>query len=122
LVGTQMLSKGHDFPNLTLVAVMNADASLYSCDFRAEEKLFAQLMQVAGRAGRAYVPGEVLVQTAFPEHPLFLALKNHDFSAFADAQLKIRQEAQFPPYTFQALLRVESVATEPARDFARRAA
>lgn len=122
LVGTQMLAKGHDFPKLTLVAVINADASLYSSDFRAEEKLFAQLMQVAGRAGRAGIPGEVVVQTAFPEHPLFTALKRHDFAQFADAQLQMRREACFPPYTFQALLRVESVHDEAARDFTRRAA
>ncbi|MES2353723.1 MAG: primosomal protein N' [Pseudomonadota bacterium] len=122
LVGTQMLAKGHDFPNITLVAVLNADSSLYSSDFRAEEKLFAQLMQVAGRAGRADLPGEVLVQTAFPDHPLFEALKRHNFAEFAHAQLQMRQEAQFPPYTFQALLRVESVHDEAAREFTRRSA
>ena len=122
LVGTQMLAKGHDFPKLTLVAVINADASLYSSDFRAEEKLFAQLMQVAGRAGRASIPGEVLVQTAFPEHPLFAALQRHDFAAFADAQLRLRREAHFPPYAFQALLRVESVQDGAAQAFTERAA
>ena len=122
LVGTQMLAKGHDFPKLTLVAVINADASLYSADFRAEEKLFAQLMQVAGRAGRAGLPGEVLVQTAFADHPLFAALQRHEFAAFADAQLRLRREHHFPPFTHQALLRVESVNAEAARDFTQRAA
>jgi primosomal protein N' (replication factor Y) (superfamily II helicase) len=122
LVGTQMLAKGHDFPKLTLVAVINADGSLYSGDFRAEEKLFAQLMQVAGRAGRAGIPGEVLVQTAFPEHPLFAALKRHNFAEFANLQLQVRREARFPPYTFHALLRVESLNDEAARDFTQRCA
>src|SRR5574340_354574 len=79
LVGTQMLAKGHDFPALTLVGVLNPDSALYSSDFRAAEKLFAQLAQVAGRAGRADRPGEVLIQTAFPDHPLFRALQAHDF-------------------------------------------
>ena len=122
LVGTQMLAKGHDFPKLTLVAVINADASLYSADFRAEEKLFAQLMQVAGRAGRAGLPGEVLVQTAFPGHPLFTGLQRHDFAAFAEAQLQIRREHHFPPFTYQVLLRVESVNADAGRDFTERAA
>ncbi|HVK54345.1 MAG TPA: primosomal protein N' [Burkholderiales bacterium] len=122
LVGTQMLAKGHDFPKLTLVAVINADGSLYSGDFRAEEKLFAQLMQVAGRAGRAGIPGEVLVQTAFPEHPLFAALKRHNFAEFANLQLQVRREAHFPPYTFHALLRVESLSDEAARDFTQQCA
>ena len=122
LVGTQMLAKGHDFPKLTLVAVINADASLYSADFRAEEKLFAQLMQVAGRAGRAGLPGEVLVQTAFADHPLFAALQRHEFAAFADAQLRLRREHHFPPFTHQVLLRVESVNAEAAQDFTQRAA
>ena len=122
LVGTQMLAKGHDFPKLTLVAVINADASLYAADFRAEEKLFAQLIQVSGRAGRAGLPGEVLVQTAFPTHPLFSALQQHAFAAFAEAQLQLRREHRFPPFTYQALLRVESVNGEAAREFTERAA
>jgi primosomal protein N' (replication factor Y) len=121
LVGTQILAKGHDFPGLTLVAVINADASLYSSDFRAEERLFAQLMQVAGRAGRAGLRGEVLVQTAFPRHPLFAALKNHEFAAFADAQLQLRREHHFPPYTYQVLLRAESLKQEAALEFTQRA-
>jgi primosomal protein N' (replication factor Y) len=107
LVGTQMLAKGHDFPALTLVGVLNPDSALYSSDFRAAEKLFAQLMQVAGRAGRADKPGEVLIQTAFPEHPLFRALQTHDFVGFAATQLAERQMAGFPPFTYQVMLRAE---------------
>ena len=107
LVGTQMLAKGHDFPALTLVGVLNPDSALYSADFRAGEKLFAQLMQVAGRAGRAEKPGEVLIQTAFPDHPLFLCLQNHDFAGWAATQLAERQLAGFPPFVYQAMLRAE---------------
>ncbi|HET7832506.1 MAG TPA: primosomal protein N' [Gallionella sp.] len=107
LVGTQMLAKGHDFPALTLVGVLNPDSALYSSDFRAPERLFAQLVQVAGRAGRADKPGEVLIQTAFPEHPLFRALQHHDFAGWAAAQLAERQLAGFPPFTYQAMLRAE---------------
>jgi len=108
LVGTQMLAKGHDFPALTLVGVLNPDSALYSSDFRAPERLFAQLAQVAGRAGRADKPGEVLIQTAFPDHPLYRALQQHDFDGFAAAQLAERQMAGFPPFMFQAMLRAEA--------------
>ncbi len=107
LVGTQMLAKGHDFPNLTLVGVLNPDSALYSSDFRASEKLFAQLSQVAGRAGRADKPGEVLVQTAFPEHPLFRALIAHDYETWARTMLAEREQAGFPPFVYQVLLRAE---------------
>ncbi len=107
LVGTQMLAKGHDFPNLTLVGVLNPDNALYSSDFRASEKLFAQLSQVAGRAGRADKPGEVLVQTAFPEHPLFRALIAHDYETWARTMLSEREQAGFPPFVYQVLLRAE---------------
>jgi primosomal protein N' (replication factor Y) len=107
LVGTQILAKGHDFPNLTLVEVLNPDGALYSSDFRASEKLFAQLAQVAGRAGRADKPGEVLIQTAFPDHPLFRALREHDFVAWAKILLAERQSAGFPPFVYQVLLRAE---------------
>jgi len=107
LVGTQMLAKGHDFPALTLVGVLNPDSALYSSDFRAAEKLFAQLVQVAGRAGRADKPGEVLIQTAFPDHPLFHALQTHDFEGWAASQLAERQMAGFPPFIYQAMLRAE---------------
>ncbi len=107
LVGTQMLAKGHDFPELTLVGVLNPDSALYSSDFRAPEKLFAQLVQVAGRAGRADKPGEVIIQTAFPDHPLFRALQTHDFEGWAASQLAERKMAGFPPFMFQAMLRAE---------------
>ena len=108
LVGTQMLAKGHDFPNLTLVAVLDTDSALYSPDFRASEKLFAQLMQVAGRAGRADKAGEVLIQTAFPQHALFDALRSQDYVTYANELLQERQAMQFPPTSFFALLRAES--------------
>lgn len=107
LVGTQMLAKGHDFPALTLVGVLNPDSALYSSDFRAAEKLFAQLVQVAGRAGRADKPGEVLIQTGFPDHPLYRALQTHDFEGWAASQLAERQMAGFPPFVYQAMLRAE---------------
>lgn len=108
LVGTQMLAKGHDFPNLTLVGVVDTDSALYSPDFRAAERLFAQLMQVAGRAGRAEKPGEVLIQTEFPEHPLFSSLRQHDYVQHAEAVLQERELAQFPPYRYLAILRAEA--------------
>lgn len=108
LVGTQMLAKGHDFPKLTLVGVLGADAALFTADWRAPERLFAQLMQVAGRAGRAELKGDVLIQTQYPEHPLFGALVAHDYRGFAAEQLKEREQAGFPPYTFQAVLRAEA--------------
>ncbi len=107
LIGTQMLAKGHDFPELTLVGVLNPDSALYSSDFRAAEKLYAQLVQVSGRAGRADKPGSVIIQTDFPDHPLYLALHAHDFDGFAASQLAERQMAGFPPYMFQAMLRAE---------------
>ncbi len=107
LVGTQMLAKGHDFPALTLVGVINADSALYSSDFRSAEKLFAQLVQVGGRAGRAAKSGEVLIQTSFPDHPLYYALQMHDFESWADSQLAERKMTDFPPFAFQAVLRVE---------------
>lgn len=110
LVGTQMLAKGHDFHNLTLVCVLNPDGALYSGDFRASEKLFAQLAQVAGRAGRGDKPGEVLVQTSFPQHPLFSALRAHDYDAWAATLLAEREQAGFPPFVYQALLRAEGKA------------
>lgn len=122
VVGTQLLAKGHDFKKLTLVGVVNADGALYSSDFRAAERLFAQLMQVAGRAGRAELPGEVLIQTQFPGHPLFSALQRHDFAAFAEAQLGERRQAGFPPFCYQALLRAEAAQLASALKFLRQAA
>lgn len=108
LVGTQMLAKGHDFPKLTLVGVVGTDAALYASDFRAPERLFAQLLQVGGRSGRAELPGEVFVQTERPEHPLFRALTENDFDGFARDQLAEREVAGFPPYSYQALLSAEA--------------
>ena len=108
LVGTQMLAKGHDFPNLTLVGVIDTDSALYSPDFRASERLFAQLMQVAGRAGRADKAGQVLIQTAFPQHALFHALRAQDYASYADELLQERRIMQFPPTRFFALLRAEA--------------
>jgi len=117
LVGTQMLAKGHDFPRLTLVGVTGADAALFAADWRAPERLFAQLMQVGGRAGRAELPGEVLIQTEHPEHPLYGALKAHDFAAFAASQLEERRSAGFPPYSYQVMLRAEAPEMGPALEF-----
>ncbi|MDD2699887.1 MAG: primosomal protein N' [Sideroxydans sp.] len=108
LIGTQMLAKGHDFPNLTLVGVINPDGALYSSDFRASEKLFAQLTQVGGRAGRADKAGEVIVQSAFPNHSLFQALRAHDYESWARTLLAERSLAGLPPFAFQALLSAES--------------
>ena len=117
LVGTQMLSKGHDFPNVTLVGVLNADQGLYGADFRAPERLFQQILQVSGRAGRADKPGQVLIQTWHPEHPIFAALVRHDFSGFADYALTERREAEYPPYAHLALLRAESPQPAAALNF-----
>ena len=108
LIGTQMLSKGHDFPHLSLVGVLDTDQALYSPDFRASERLFSQLMQVSGRAGRANIKGEVYIQTAFPSHPLFEALKTHDYEHFAGELLKERELAELSPYAFLVLLKAEA--------------
>jgi primosomal protein N' (replication factor Y) len=117
LVGTQMLAKGHDFPRLTLVGVVNADAALYSSDFRASERLYAQLTQVAGRAGRAHLAGEVLIQTDFPDHPLYDAVCRQDYRVFAAAALEERRAAGFPPFSYQALLRAEASRREAVEDY-----
>jgi primosomal protein N' (replication factor Y) len=122
LVGTQILAKGHDFPNLTLVAVLNADSALYSADFRAPERLFAQLVQVAGRAGRAGLPGEVLIQTQYSRHPLYAALAQHDYAGYARTLLAEREQAGFPPYVFEAVLRADARELDTALGFLRDAA
>src|SRR6478736_3056138 len=122
LVGTQLLAKGHDFPQLTFVAVLNADTALLSTDYRAAERLFAVLAQVAGRAGRRERPGEVLVQTRYPGHPLFAALARHDFASFAESQLEERRSAGFPPFVFEAALRAEATKLDTAMRFLRSAA
>ena len=110
LVGTQMLAKGHDFPRLTLVGVLGADNALYSADFRATERLFALLEQVAGRAGRGVLPGEVIVQTDFPDHPLYAALVDHDYDRFAQALLSERELLGLPPFAHLALLTAEAAS------------
>ena len=117
LVGTQMLAKGHDFPLLTLVGAVGADAALFAADFRAPERLFAQLMQVGGRSGRADLPGEVLIQTEYPDHPLYRALVDHDYVRFAHSQLDERRIAGFPPFSFQAMLRAEARTMEQSLAF-----
>ncbi|MBX3650214.1 MAG: primosomal protein N' [Burkholderiales bacterium] len=122
LVGTQILAKGHDFPQLNLVGIVNADSMLYSSDFRAPERLYALLTQVAGRAGRGNTRGQVLVQTRFPGHPLYAALRNQDFDAFARALLAERRQAGFPPYMHQAVLRAESRNIDLALQFLENAA
>jgi primosomal protein N' (replication factor Y) len=121
LVGTQLLAKGHDFPQLTFVAVLNADAALLSTDYRSAERLYAVLAQVAGRAGRRQQRGEVLIQTRYPDHPLFAALREHDFARFADSQLAERRQAGFPPYVYEAALRAEATELARAMSFLRAA-
>ena len=119
LVGTQLLAKGHDFPGLTFVAVLNADNALLSTDYRSAERLYAVIAQVAGRAGRRAQRGEVMVQTRYPDHPLFAALVEHDFARFAEAQLEERRSAGFPPYVFEAALRAEAPELAEALAFLR---
>ena len=117
LVGTQMLAKGHDFARLNLVIVLNADGSLYSADFRAPEKLFAELMQVSGRAGRADKPGKVLIQTQLPEHPVFAAVKAQDYAVFAENELNERQMFAMPPFGFQTAVRADAPRVADAMEF-----
>jgi primosomal protein N' (replication factor Y) len=122
LVGTQMVAKGHDFRRVTLVAALNPDGALFSADFRAPERLFALLLQAAGRAGRdaelsREQPCEMWVQTFHPAHPLFESLKQHDFAGFAAQQLTERSQAGLPPFSFQALLRAEARTQEAAQAF-----
>ena len=121
LVGTQMLAKGHDLPNLTLVVVVGVDEGLFSADFRSAEKLAQLLVQVAGRAGRAVKPGTVLVQTHHPEHPLLHTLIAGGYHAFADAELEQREAAGFPPFTYLALLRAEAKHADPPMQFLQQA-
>ncbi|HEY5800605.1 MAG TPA: primosomal protein N' [Burkholderiaceae bacterium] len=122
LIGTQMVAKGHDFQNLTLVGILNPDTALFSQDYRASERLFAQLMQVAGRAGRAAQKeggsvSEVLIQTRYPQHPLYGAVMAHDYDRFAAELLGEREQACLPPFMFQALLRAEAPELETALGF-----
>jgi primosomal protein N' (replication factor Y) (superfamily II helicase) len=117
LVGTQMMAKGHDFPGVTLVGVINADQGLFGADFRASERLAQTLVQVAGRAGRADRPGEVLVQTSYPEHPLLQRLLSGGYEAFADAALEERRAAGWPPFSHLAMLRADAARPELAMAF-----
>jgi primosomal protein N' (replication factor Y) len=119
LVGTQMIAKGHDFQNVALVVVLNADSQLASHDFRASERLFATLVQVIGRAGRSGRASRALLQTRYPQHPLFAALVRQDYAAFADALLAQRERAGMPPATHQALLTAEAPTLEAAIGFLR---
>ena len=117
VIGTQLITKGHDFGRVSLVCVVSADQGLYSVDFRGPETLFQQLLQVAGRAGRAEVPGEVLVQTAHPDHPCIRLLAVHDYPGFADVELAQRRQAGYPPFAHFALFRAESDDSEAGLDF-----
>ncbi|RYZ12579.1 MAG: primosomal protein N', partial [Comamonadaceae bacterium] len=124
LVGTQMIAKGHDFRRITLVAAINPDGALFSSDFRAPERLFGLLMQSAGRAGRdsAYLArqgsrAEMWIQTSHPRHPLFAALRAHDYPGFAAGQLAERRAAAMPPFAFQALVRADARTQEAAQGF-----
>jgi len=117
LIGTQLLAKGHHFPKVTLVVVLNADQSLYGIDFRSEEQLVQQMFQVAGRAGREQQPGRVLIQTRHPEHPLFRHLLHQDYEGFAREALAQRASAGFPPLTYFALLRAEAAGSGAALKF-----
>jgi len=121
LVGTQMVTKGHDFRNVALAVVLNADSQLVSHDFRASERLFATLVQVVGRAGRSGGASRALLQTRYPQHPLFAALARQDYAAFADALLAERARAGMPPATHQALLTAEAKQIDAALSFLRAA-
>ncbi len=122
LIGTQMLAKGHHFPNVTLVGVVDADGGLFSTDFRAAERLAQLIVQVAGRAGRGAQPGEVLIQTHHPEHPLLRALLEQGYARFAAEALDERRQASLPPYVCMALLRAEAPRREAAVAFLEEAA
>ena len=117
LIGTQMLAKGHDFPNVTLVAVLDTDQALYSADFRAAEHLAQLIIQVAGRAGRAEKAGEVVIQTHHPDHPLLQTLIHHGYDQFSEAAIEERQQANFPPHNHMVLLRCEAIQIEQGFQF-----
>ena len=122
LIGTQMLTKGHHFPDVTLVVIVNADQGLFSADFRASERLAQTIVQVAGRAGRASRPGEVLIQTEFPEHPLLVSLLEQGYQGFAATALDERAAAHWPPFSRLALLRADARELQPAMRFLEAAA
>ncbi|KII81167.1 primosomal protein N' [Vibrio renipiscarius] len=119
LIGTQMLAKGHHFPDVTLVALLDVDGSLYSSDFRASERLAQLFIQVAGRAGRASKQGEVVLQTHHPEHTLLQALLNHSYHHFAQTALQERKMAMLPPFTYLTLFRAEANSSDLVEDFLR---
>jgi primosomal protein N' (replication factor Y) len=121
LLGTQMLTKGHDFPDVTLVIVLAADQGLFGADFRASERLAQQIVQVAGRAGRGDRPGEVLIQTAYPEHPLLQCLIQEGYEGFAARALEERRAASLPPYSHLALLRADGPVRTEVHAFLREA-
>jgi primosomal protein N' (replication factor Y) len=121
LLGTQMLTKGHDYPGVTLVVVLDADQGLFGADFRASERLAQQIVQVAGRAGRGERRGEVLIQSAFPENPLLVSLVQEGYTAFARKALKEREEAGWPPFARLALLRADAPKQEAVFSFLDRA-
>ncbi len=121
LLGTQMLAKGHDFPGVTLVGILDLDQSLYAADFRAPERTAQLIVQVAGRAGRADRPGRVLIQTRHPEHPLLQSLLREGYPGFAEAALAERAAARLPPFSHLALLRAEAPIQEVPTEFLRRA-
>jgi len=121
LIGTQMLAKGHDFPNVTLVGLVDTDQGLFSSDFRGTEHMAQLIIQVAGRAGRAQKPGEVYIQTHHPEHPLLQTLLNEGYEGFARAALEERRQAQFPPYTFMVVLRAEATTASASMEFLQQA-
>jgi len=117
LVGTQMVAKGHDFQRVTLVGIVHPDAAMFSHDFRAAEHLFASLMQVSGRAGRAGLGGEVMIQTRYPDAPALQALARHDYDGFAASQLRERRQAGLPPFAYQVLITAEHGQLERALAF-----
>ncbi len=119
LLGTQMLTKGHDFPDVTLVVVMAADQGLFGADFRASERLAQQIVQVAGRAGRGDRPGEVLIQSAYPQHPLLQCLISEGYEGFAARALEERRAARWPPYSHLALLRADGPSRVEVHEFLR---
>jgi len=121
LLGTQMLTKGHDFPQVTLVGIIDADQGLFGTDFRASERLAQTIVQVAGRAGRGERPGEVYIQTLFPDHPLLQLLVRDGYERFGEAALAERRAAGWPPFSHLALLRAEAPSREPAMRFLERA-
>jgi primosomal protein N' (replication factor Y) len=121
LVGTQMLAKGHDLPNVTLVGILNADHGLLNPDFRAPERTAQLLVQVSGRAGRADKPGRVLIQTRHPDNPLLQTLIRKGYGAFAREELDLRQQAGFPPFSHQVLLRAEGLDAAMVEDFMQQA-